>query len=365
MGDLFDLKGRQTGDVSQFVAAQAAYNQALELAPNSSIAYAGQARIQATLHDFAGAVASATVVLQLDPSANDALGVIFDASIELGDLANARLALERLAERVDSPSVTIRRARLAFVEGNVGGAMDLARAAATETADVGGSPTSIAFYQYSGAEYALLSGNLDAAEAGYQDALESLPNYPLAIYGEGRVAYARGDLAKATARLEAATAALPRPDMLAFLGDLYTLAGEDTWAADQYATVDFIASMTATDAGAVYDREYALFLADHNRDVAHALQLAEAEAAIRHDVYAYDTLAWALHANGREPEALAAVRSGQALDTVDAKLLIHAGLIELANGLAADGRAHVQQGLDLHPAISPLVVQQALEALAQ
>lgn len=364
LGDLFDIKGRQTGDITQFVAAREAYAKAVEIAPNSSEAHAGAARIMATLHDFAGALAQATTVLELDPYANGALGVVFDASLELGQIDNARLALERLADRVQTPAVTIRQARLHFLTGDTAGAAGLARDAVAEAAGAADAPSTVAFYQYSAAEYALLSGDLDAAWAGYAAALESLPGYPLAIFGEGRVAYARGDLPLATSRLETAVAALPRPDMLAFLGDLYTLKGDSAKAADQYATVGFIAEMTASSAGAVYDREYALYLADHGQNAALALTLANAESAVREDVYAYDTLAWALHANGQQTEALSTARTALAKGTVDARVLIHAGLIELANGLTAEGQAHLRQGLDLRPAFSPIVVEKAREAVA-
>ena len=363
MGDLFDIKGRQTGDVSHFVAAKEAYAQAIAIAPEDSSAHAGAARIQATLHDFQGAVIEATRVLEIDPGANDAIGVIFDASIELGDLDNARLALSQLSDRVVTPAVTIRQARLAFVEGDTVRAHSLASDAIAEATAVGEPAGTLAFYQYSGAEYALLSGDLDAAQAGYADALESLPGYPLAVYGEGRVAYARGDTAKAISDLQAATAALPRPDMLAFLGDLYTLSGQADKAADQYATVDFIAQMAASSAGAVYDREYGLYLSDHGQDVAHALDLAQTESSVRHDAYGYDALAWALHANGRDADALVEMDKALAVGTVDAKLLIHAGLIQIANGHVSEGEGQIRQGLDLNPAFSPMVVESAREAL--
>ena len=365
LGDLFDLKGRVTGDVSQFLAAQEAYKTALTIAPGSSTAHAGAAREMATLHDFVGAVVEATSVLELDPSANGALAVLFDASLELGDLDNARHALSLLDARTDSPALGTRQARLDFLAGNTASAVTLAHGAVADATERDDAASTIAFYDYTAAEYELLGGNLDAAQAGYAAALDKLPGYPLAIYGEGRVAFARGDLEGAKTYLQTAVAALPRPDMLAFLGDLYALTGQADKAADQYATVDFIAGMTSSAGGKVYDREYALFLADHDRDVAHALSLAQAESEQRHDIYAYDTLAWTLHANGRDAEALTAMHSALALGTVDPKLLLHAGLIEIANGLTADGRAHLQQALNLHPAISPLLVQSAREALGQ
>ncbi len=363
IGGLFDLKGRQTGDVSHFVAAREAYDHAIQIALNSSAAFGGSARIKATLHDFQGAIVEATKVLEIDPSANDAIGVLFDASIELGDLDNARLALERLDDRVDSPAVTIRQARLAFVGGDTNAAHQLAVDASEEAFDTAERPSTVAFYQYSAAEYALLAGDLDAAEDGYDDALASLPGFPLAVFGQGRVAYARGDVATAISRLESATAALPRPDMLAFLGDLYAANGEASKAADEYATVEFIASMAAQSAGAVYDREYSLYLSDHGLQPDHALGLAQAESEVRHDAYGYDALAWALHVNGRDDEALTQIDKALAVGTVDAKLLIHAGLIQIAAGNVSDGKAHIQRGLELHPAFSPVVIEMAREAL--
>ena len=48
---------------------------------------------------------------------------------------------------------------------------------------------------------------------------------------------------------------------LSFLGDLYTLAGRPADAQTQYDTVGFIHSLAAQQTGgAVYDREYSLFL---------------------------------------------------------------------------------------------------------
>jgi tetratricopeptide (TPR) repeat protein len=354
-----------TGDVAQYVSAQTAYQQAIQVAPNSGDAHSGNARVMSTLHDFTGALDEATRTLVLDPSATAALGVVFDASLELGHLDQAQQALDVLSQRSESPSIATRQARLDFLRGDTASAVALAETAASDAADRADLPSSVAFYNYAAAEYELLAGNLDAADAHYATALTLLPGYPLAVYGQARLAYARGDVATATALATTATAALPRPDMLAFLGDLYALAGDSAKATDQYATVDFIASMTSSAGGRVYDREYGLYLSDHGTNVAHALELAQAEFAERKDVYGYDALAWALHANGRDVDALTQINQALALGTVDAKLLLHAGLIELANGQNEAGRAHLSQALALHPALSPLVVDAARKALGQ
>jgi tetratricopeptide (TPR) repeat protein len=363
LGDLFEIKGRQTGDVSNYISARDAYSTALEIAPGSAAAAIGASRIAATLHDFLGAQAGATAVLEADPYATGALAILFDASLEMGQLDVAEHALTLLMERAQTPAVVGRQARLAFVRGDAARALELSNQAALDATSAGDPASSVAFYQYAHAEYALLAGDLDAAQAGYEAALTALPGYALALFGEGRVAYARGDIDHAIAMVEAATAALPRPDMVAYLGDLYALAGRPDDAAAQYDTVEFIHGLAADGGTRVYDREYVGFLADRGRDTGIAVELATAELTTRTDVYGYDALAWALYVDGNAADALVNARLALASGTQDARLLIHAGLIELANGLDTEGQAHLRAGLALNPSFSPLVIDAARAAV--
>ena len=363
LGDLLEIKGRQTGDIANYIAARDAYNTALDIAPGSAAAAIGAARIASTLHDFLGAQAGATQILAGDPTATGALAILFDASLELGELDTAQQALTLLEARIQTPAVLGREARLAFVKGDTQGALDLSGQAVTDSTSAGDPASSQAFYQFTHAEYELYAGDLDAAQTSYEASLTALPGYPLSLYGEGRIAYAKGDLPHAIALLEAATAALPRPDMVAFLGDLYELNGRQADATKQFDTVEFIHGLAANGGARVYDREYETYLADHARDTATAVDLATSELAYRKDVYGYDALAWAQHAAGDDADALTNARLSLATGTQDARLLIHAGLIELANGLVADGQAHLKAGLALNPSFSPLVVAAARAAV--
>jgi len=366
LADLLELKGKQTGDLANYTAARDAYQQAATIAPLSTLAHLGLARIDSTFHDFNGALAEATTVLEQNPSANSALAIIFDASLELGDMQLATDALSKLDSRVGaSPAVTVRQARFAFLTGDAAGAQRLAEQAVTEADGRGDEGAGLAFYQYLAGEYALFTGDIDSAQSAYESALDSLPGYYLAVAGEGRVAYARGDVQGAIQDLTSAVAAVPRPDLVAYLGSLCELAGDSASADAQYDTVEFIAGLSATGTERVYDREYSLFLSDHDRTPAVAVQRAADELTVRPDIYGYDTLAWAQHAAGRDAEALSTIQQAMVLGTPDAKLFIHAGLIELANGRTSEGQAHLRQGLDLHPTFSPLVIRDAQEALGQ
>ena len=124
---------------------------------------------------------------------------------------------------------------------------------------------------------------------------------------------------------------VPQPDYLANLGDLYHLSGQDGRAQTQYGTVEVIATLAAINQQ-VYNRQLAMYYADHDLKVDEALRLTTAELTVRKDVYGYDAQAWALYKNGRLQEAKTASQQALAEHTPDAKIWYHAGLIDQALG---------------------------------
>jgi Flp pilus assembly protein TadD len=85
------------------------------------------------------------------------------------------------------------------------------------------------------------------------------------------------------------------------------------------------------------NRELALFYADHGIKLPEALELAQKELEVRHDIYTWDTLAWVLYKNGRFQDAAKTMNKALALHTKDPLLLFHAGMIYHA--LAEDSEA--------------------------
>src|SRR5262249_10900850 len=135
-------------------------------------------------------------------------------------------------------------------------------------------------------------------------------------------------------------------------------------AEKQYRAVDFIGQLGDTQTQ-VYNRELALFDATHRRNADKAVALAQAELTTRQDIYGYDAYAWALYNDGRAADALAPAQSALALGTKDAKILYHVGMIEIAAGQTAAGKAHLDAALTLNPAFDPLGVAEAKKALDQ
>ncbi|NUS27424.1 MAG: hypothetical protein HOV92_24785, partial [Streptomyces sp.] len=74
-------------------------------------------------------------------------------------------------------------------------------------------------------------------------------------------------------------------------------------------------------------------------------------------------LAWALHVNGKDAEALPYAREATATGYRSATFLYHRGMIERATGHAKDARTHLAAALKLNPGFSPLGAAEARKAL--
>ncbi len=161
--------------------------------------------------------------------------------------------------------------------------------------------------------------------------------------------------------MELVVSRFPLPQPLVELGELYEsrgAEGDKAKAEDQYALVDaWIALARANGVNA--DLDTALAAADHG-DVKSALKAARAEWARRHTVHTADALAWALHVNGLDKEALPYARQATATNYHNASFIYHLGTIELATGHKADGRAHLAKALKLNPGFSPLGAAKAV-----
>lgn len=362
LGALLALKGRETGDVAQYALAREAFEKAIELYPGNVAARSGLAVNLVTLHEWTAAIEQGTQILQTNLRALGAVAVIGDASLEIGDLDTARAAFRTLRLKADGPSVESRFARLAFLTGDTPEAIRILDEAANTAEGLNVSPEELAFYHYSAGEYRFTSGDVDGAEREFGAALARFPRYYLAIAGQGRVAFARGDLAGAIDAYQRAVAIIPKPELLAYLGDLQALNGDAAAAETQYKAVDFILALGETQAQ-VFNREIALFEATHGRDTAQAVEMTRSELETRKDVYGYDAFAWALFNDDRAKEALEPAREAISLGTQDPKLLYHLGMIELTVGQTVDGRQHLADALALNPAFDPLGAAAAREAL--
>jgi len=364
LGKLYLQRARSTGDVGSYAQAEAALDRALALYPEDPDARASMARLRYATHDFAGAAKMATAILVADPMDAGASAILGDAALELGDYAAASDRFTELANRFpNAAAVDARLARLAFLRGDSGGARELADRAEVEARAEGAFGVDLAWYAHLRAQINFDRGDYELAAACEKEALSIAPAYYVAEAGLARASAAQGLIDDAIAHYERAIAAVPQPEYLAALGDMYTLRGDPSLAKRAYDTVEIIANLSPLKQR-LYDRQFALFYLDHDRDLERALSVAEGSLALRPDVYGYDIYAWALYKVGRYAEAAAASGRALAMGTPDARFHYHSGLIALALGEAGQGKAELRRALATGPAFDPLLATRARETLA-
>jgi len=117
--------------------------------------------------------------------------------------------------------------------------------------------------------------------------------------------------------------------------------------------------------GTLYNRLFALFLADHDLKAEEAYADAKKEYETRRDIYGADALAWTALKAGKLDEAQSAIKDALRLGTRDARLFYHAGMIARARGDAASARDYLQRALKLNPQFDPLQATIAAKALAE
>ena len=360
LGLAYVEQARTKGDPSRYPQAQAAFTRSLKISPNNENALEGRAALAAARHEFAEALGYADKVLKENPYSERALCSRIDALVELGRYDEASKAADLADARKPGVPVFTRYAYVHELRGDVKTArtvLEQALAAAT-------SPGDISYVAGTLGQLAWNQGDYKTALDYYGRALAADENYLPALEGRARAQAALGDRADAIKGLELVVSRYPLPQPLVELGELYEsrgAAGDKAKADDQYALVDaWIALARANGVNA--DLDTALAAADHG-DIKSALKAARAEWARRHTVHTADALAWALHVNGRDAEALPYARQATATNYHNASFIYHLGMIELATGHKADGRAHLAKALKLNPGFSPLGAAKARKAL--
>lgn len=357
---------RDTGSLSFLELAFRAARASLAAMPAEQNLGALTAITQAenVAHEFASSRDHALKLVELDPAKSYPYQMLGDALAELGDYDKAKAAFVEMQKRGGGTSAETRLARFALIQGDVDGArFHFTNAAALALNQPNPSRETVAWCRWQLGEVAFSTGDYETAARQYRDALVTFPGYYRALASLGRVLAARGDVPGAIEQYEHAVSVIPDPAFVASLGDLYKLSGREKEAAAQYELVEHIARLGVI-SGTVYNRQLALFYADHEIKPADAYASAASEYAVRRDIYGADAVAWTALKAGKIVEAQAAMKEALRLGTRDAKLFYHAGMISRAAGDFASARDYLERVLKLNPQFDPmqaLNVRRALE----
>jgi tetratricopeptide (TPR) repeat protein len=341
-------RARETGDPTYYSKADGLLATALADLPADADVAIVEGSLALSRHDFVAALGWGTRAVALGPARPSAYGVLVDAEVELGRYDEAIANAQRMADMRPDLSSYTRISYLRELHGDLAGAI-AAMQLAIQAGPVSGEATAWCDVQLGNLYFA--KGDLDGAERAYTRSVQRVAGYAHGNAGIARVRAARGDVAAPATLYERVVAMLPLPEYVGALGDVYAREGNGDGAARQYALLDVERRLLIAN-GVRVDADLALFDADHQRDLARAVDVARAEYAIRPSVHIADILAWAEFRSGDIVGALHHSIEALRLGSQDPLLLYHAGVIAQESGDDARASALLQRAHDLSPSFS-------------
>jgi tetratricopeptide (TPR) repeat protein len=359
LGLAYQQRARETGDPTYYTRSDGALHRALALSPGDLLATGGLGSLALSRHRFREALAIGRQTLRLSPGTARTYGVIGDALVELGRYGEAFRAFDTMARLKPSLAAYARVSYARELLGRPQAAIPAMRLAVDAAAD---QPEATAWSRVQLGKLYWSTGRLRQAAQQYRAALGAFPGYVYALDALAQVEGARGRLGRAITLENQAVEAIPLPQFVSQLGDLYRTRGDRVQARRQYSLIGVIQRLLVAN-GVRTDLETALFDVDHGIRPAHALALARRARAARPSIDGDDVLAWALARTGHCDEALGYSKRALRLGTLDALKLFHRGMIERCLGNTTAARAYLSHALALNPHFSLLWAPVAREAL--
>ncbi|GID92992.1 hypothetical protein Adi01nite_24040 [Amorphoplanes digitatis] len=359
LGLAYVEQARITADPGLYPKAEGALRRSLAVrGKDNPAALAGLGALANARHDFAAARTFATDALRDNPYDASAYGVLADAHTQLGDAAAATAAVQRMLDLRPGLAAYARASYDLEQRGRLTEARDLMRRALYAAVD----PADIAFCRAQLGDLALFSGDLPGATAEYTAGLAADPGYQPLLRGRARVAAAAGDPAAALADAAAVAARTPTPDTLMEYAELLRLAGRTAEAGRQLTLAGAAHRIFVANGGR--DDLTAALLALAAGDADAAVTAARAEWKRRPFAEVADVLGRALHAAGRDAEALPYARRAAELGPRNASYAYHLAIVSLSAGDRAKARAELVRVRDLNPYFSPADGPTAARALS-
>jgi tetratricopeptide (TPR) repeat protein len=350
LGLAYQQRARETGDPSWYPKSEGALRQALALDPRDGLAVGGLGSLALSRHRFRIALALGERAHTLSPYSAQPWGVIGDAQIELGRYPQAFASFDRMNSLRPNLSSY---ARVSYGRELIGHTAAAVRAMklAVDAATGGAEPTAWTHVQL-GKLY-FNHGRYREAEREYRFALQVFPGYAYGLDALAQVLAADGEYHQAIAAERRAVDAIPLPQYVAALGDLYRVTNRHVLAQRQYDLIGAIEKLLNAN-GVKTDLEIALFQVDHGIALDHGLARAHFAHTERPSIDGDDVLGWALARNGRCAEALPHSKASLRLGTQDALKFFHRGMIERCLGHTAVARGWFRRALALNPHFSLL-----------
>jgi len=245
-------------------------------------------------------------------------GVLGDALMEQGKLAEAIEAYQKMADLKPDLHTQVRAAHIRWLKGDLDGALEMMRLAACAISPRDPDTAAWALTRLAGYEFH--AGWFDNARRSAASALEFRADYPPALLLRGKILLAEDKSVEAVEALHLAEKQNPLPEYQWLLADALIAAGQTDDA-------KLIEEKLRRHGAKTDPRTFALFLATRGESPELARRLAEEEMKSRGDVFTLDALAWAEAAAGNSAAANRGIECALAEGTQDARLFLHAAIL--------------------------------------
>ncbi|MEV0847264.1 tetratricopeptide repeat protein [Streptomyces sp. NPDC049954] len=358
LGLAYVQQARTSGDPTYYPKAETALKKSLALEKKDNYtALGGMAALEAARHHFTRALDWARRATAVNPYNATLQGTLADAYTQLGRYAEAADATQRMVDLKPGTPSFARASYAAELRGDT----TAARADMRRALKAAAGPEDRAFARYYLSELAFNSGDAATALTEAEAGLRAAPSYTALLQAKARAEAALGHDRAALTDLRRAVERLPLPEYVLQLGELHASLGHREEAGRQYEVFRAEQRVFAAN-GVTLDSDAALYEADHGTP-ARAVRIARQGLASRPFLDSHDALAWALHAAGRDREALAEADLALSLGTRNALFHYHRALIHRSLGHRAEARADLDRALAINPHFHPLHAAEARKAL--
>ncbi len=371
LGTAYSQRARETADIGDFELAEQSLKTSLQIEPSGFAAAAPLGTLAAVCmgeHRFEDALNFAQQALALGSGDVSPFAIVGDAYADMGEYEQAAASYARL-NPATAPSPHAAYARdsriswLRLIAGDTPAAIQLMKSAVAEAAEAQIPRENLAWLHFELGEYYTLAGDTAAADASYRAALSIHPGDYRALASLARLRANNGRYTDAILLYRKAIAVVPMPVFAAELGDVYAKIGNQAEAEKEYRLVEYIARLGQINQ-VLHNRDLAMFYADHDIKLPEALNLARREFEVRHDVYTWDALAWALYKNGEYDEAYRASQTALQFGTRDALLLYHNGAIAAKIGRSEQAEQNLSAALAINPHFHLIYADAARKSLS-
>lgn len=343
LGWTFVKKARLTFDASYYNLAEQCAQCMEANGANGPDTLLLRAHALQSLHRFNEAEAVARRLVSMRERPFD-YGVLGDVLVDQGKVREGAAAYQKMIDLRPDLQSYARAAHVRWLTGDLNGAIELMKLAVSGSSP--NDPETAAWVYTRLAHYQWQQGATKQALESCSAALTVQPNYAPAMLARGRVLLALHRPADAVVELQHAARLNPLPEYQWALADALALTGDRDHAKEVESQI--IAR------GATEDpRALSLFLATRGENIEQAVELAQRELTNRQDVFTHDALAWTLAVAGRTPEAQLHATQALSEGTVDARLLLHAGIIAALNHDITQAKRRLQQASAIQQMLLP------------